>query len=121
MITIMNNLFKVLNSLNLAVGTINSNIKDLNGTSGKNLMFKTPESMEELSELADRHEPGARMLMQFALQYGKMVAYQEALEELRRVHTFVKLMNDLNPEEQEMPKMSDCLKVDVSKLKNPDA
>jgi hypothetical protein len=98
MITIMNNLFKVLNSLNLAVGTIKSNISHLDGTSGRNLMFKTPESMEELSELADRHEPGARMLMQFALQYGKMVAYQEALEEVRRVHTFVELLKDLDPE-----------------------
>lgn len=64
-------------------------------------MFKTPKSMEELSELADRHEPGARMLMQFALQYGKMIAYEEALEEVRRVHTFVKLMDDLNQEEQD--------------------
>ena len=116
MITIMNYLFDIVNSMNQVAGHINSNIKDLNGTSGRNLMFKTPESMEQLSELADRHEPGARMLMQFALQYGKMVAYQECLDKVKECRKEVKAMM-----EQDIPKMSDCLNVDVSKLKNPDA
>ena len=116
MITIMNNLFDIVNSMNQATGHINSNIKDLKGTSGKNPMFKTPESIEELSELADRHEPGARMLMQFALQYGKMVAYEESLEKLKECRDEVKAMMEADP-----VKMSDCLNVDISKLKNPEA
>ena len=112
----MNNLFDIVNSMNQVAGHINSNIKDLNGTSGRNLVFRTPESIQELSELADRHEPGARMLMQFALQYGKMVAYEECLEKVKECRKEVKDMM-----EAEMPKMSDCLNVDVSKLKNPEA
>ena len=98
MITIMNNLFKVLNSISLEEGTINSNNRDHKGESGKNLMYKTPATREELDEIAERFGAGSHMLVQFAVQYGAMIAYEEALSEIYSVRTFVELLKDLDPE-----------------------